>query len=408
MKKTIYTLIFVLFASVSFAQWYEQNSGTTHEFNASYFLNDNTGWFIGMSISDPIVLNTTDGGITWTPLIFPGTNYCTSVFFTDANNGFITDMTGKLFRTTNGGSNWTYQTLTPGKYLHEIFFTDQTTGYISGENGKIFKTTDGGTTWAQQVSGTVKRLTHIFFSDSQHGWAGGWEGAMVHTTDGGATWSSQTIATTHDVTGISFIDNNIGWAAATNFNGADAYILHTTDGGVTWSQQYNPMVYLNEITFLNANLGYVVGFNGTIYNTHDGGVTWNLQASTVTTTLNTVTFVNENSGWVGGRDGVILHTNNGGFPVGIGEKNDAKTMAISCSPNPAHEVTTLSISNDHPGKVTITVYDATGKVITVLAESDREAGNFKLNLNITGYAKGIYFIKMSNGVNTQMTKLMVN
>jgi hypothetical protein len=214
--------------------------------------------------------------------------------------------------------------------------------------------------------------------------------------------------TTYDITGISFVDANNGYAAATNFNGSDAYILHTIDGGGNWTKQFHPSTYLNEITMVNQNLGYVVGWDGKIYNTTDGGVNWNLQNSGVASTLYTVSFTNENSGWAAGVGGVILHTDNGGFPVGIGDQNNTGTPAMKCSPNPACEATTLTFTNAHPGRTQITIYNAVGDLISTVSDEHREAGAFSLKVNTSGYVTGIYFVKLNNGVTTQMTKLIIN
>jgi len=47
-----------------------------------------------------------------------------------------------------------------------------------------------------------------------------------------AQWSSQTSGTANNLRGVHFISDNVGWAVG--FSGT---ILHTTDGGTNWTAQ---------------------------------------------------------------------------------------------------------------------------------------------------------------------------
>jgi hypothetical protein len=75
-----------------------------------------------------------------------------------------------------------------------------------------------------------------------------------------------------------------------------------------------------EFSFLNRNVGYIVGEKGLILKTEDGGNTWLRQkSSTDKHLLHGISFIDENIGWVVGemddgvkRGGVLLHTTNGG------------------------------------------------------------------------------------------------
>ncbi len=404
--KRILTLSLLLLATVTFGQWSEQVSGTSHELISSSFVDANTGWMIGFNGTDEIMIKTTDGGVTWTPTAFTTSNYCTSVFFIDANHGWVTDFRGNLYQTTDGGSNWTAQILASSKYLHEVMFVDANTGYVVGESGLAFKSTDGGTSWNPLTTGTTERLTHVYFTDAQNGWAGGWAGVMIHTTDGGTTWTSQATGTAYDICGITFVDATTGWASATNFNGADGVVLHTTDKGDTWTTQYNPTNYLNEIQFLNQYLGYMVGWGGVIYNTCDGGTTWVTQASGVTSTLYTLTFTDISNGWAAGTDGVVLHTGNGGFPVGISEQG-GQAQALSCSPNPVSGSTLLSGTITEDGNVKISILDITGQTVAVVTDGYRPAGTLQVRWNTGSLAPGLYFGKMESAGKTSMIRMIV-
>ena len=77
--------------------------------------------------------------------------------------------------------------------------------------------------------------------------------------------------------------------------------------------------YLQDVHFVSADLGWLVGDDGMIYKTEDGGLEWTQQNSGTTKDLCKIFFVDENVGWagvgnnyLGGEAGSILRTTNGG------------------------------------------------------------------------------------------------
>jgi photosystem II stability/assembly factor-like uncharacterized protein len=104
------------------------------------------------------------------------------------------------------------------------------------------------------------------------------EGIVIKTTDGGDTWERMTPEGTLWLDAISFIDLDTGYVG-----GWSNYILKTTDGGETWTQVNFPFaneVYkIRDINFRDANHGIVsvaviYGVEPKIYVTDDGGQTW--------------------------------------------------------------------------------------------------------------------------------------
>lgn len=70
---------------------------------------------------------------------------------------------------------------------------------------------------------------------------------------------------------------------------------------------------LNDITFVDANNGYIVGNNGLILKTTDAGTTWNIVNTTYKVyNLNSVDFKDVANGVVAGANGNIMITNDGG------------------------------------------------------------------------------------------------
>jgi len=63
-------------------------------------------------------------------------------------------------------------------------------------------------------------------------------------------------------------------------------------------------------------------------------------------------------------------------------------------PNPFNPVTTIAYSLDKPGKVSIQVYDITGRLVTELVNEYKTSGNYKVSWNATSMSSGVYFYKL--------------
>src|SRR5438874_3398628 len=81
-----------------------------------------------------------------------------------------------------------------------------------------------------------------------------------------------------------------------------------------WHWQ-NPLPQGNNLrgaSFVDANIGTVVGEYGTIVRTTDGGNSWTVQASDTTQALWAVSFADANNGTAVGEGGTIVRTTDGG------------------------------------------------------------------------------------------------
>lgn len=108
-------------------------------------------------------------------------------------------------------------------------------------------------------------------------------------------------------------------------------ILRTDDGGITWNRigavEPRPKGRFHGVHFIDGNTGWVVGYfstttggghtlRGVIYRTTDGGQNWTEQRSRIGTfadkQFNDVFFVDANTGIVVGDKGVVLRTESAG------------------------------------------------------------------------------------------------
>ena len=190
------------------------------------------------------------------------------------------------------------------KNLHDVHFNSEEEGWITGNGngGAIMYTNDAGVTWETQLSGSETPYTSLFFIDENEGWAGGWK-CIWHTTDKGNTWEPQTLPDlNYIIEDIYFINHDIGWAV-----GENKTILKTTDGGLTWNllMHITSGLWFSSVHFTDEMHGCAVGGfmhyeNGFILITSDGGITWSDVFPPDCYGFTRVTFIDSLTGWVCG------------------------------------------------------------------------------------------------------------
>lgn len=307
MKTKLLLLLIFLFNNVySQPGWFTQNSGTTSELQSIWMLNESTGYVGG---SNSQLLKTSNGGTNWTPLLV-NLNNIFSVRFINENTGFClgSSISGDLYsaKTTDGGLNWNLgfvDTVNTGASQ----FINSNTGYTVDSTG-IFKSTDGGSSWTliQASSGNIP--TNLFFINQNFGWVCGRNGMIRKTTDGGLNWLIVNCGSQTNLRDVFFVNGFTGWAV-----GDDSRVYKSTNMGDTWSMiSGNGLCGLRSVYFVNSLTGWVAGCEGAINRSTNGGLNWVLQSFATTTYLNDIKFVNSTTGWAVGFGGRILKTTTGG------------------------------------------------------------------------------------------------
>ena len=414
MKYLINILVFVLILSSSVGAqqgWVRQQFGGTYDvFRSVYFFDANTGWITGHGGA---ILKTTDGGSNWDRQS-PIPMNLHSIYFVDADTGWAVGDVGAVLRSIDGGDNWSVKFDVGGSTLFNhhlsVYFTNTKVGWAAGslsEDGKILKTTDGGKTWSSQNINVKNWLNSIYFIDANTGWTVGNAGKIFKTIDGGSNWELQYTDTTKFLRSVHFIDENIGWVV-----GQYGLILKTTDGGINWMvQNCETSELLRSVRFVDENSGWAVGTKGVILHTTNSGENWNLQASGTNKTLYSVFFVDDRTGWIVGSEGVILKTTSGG--VTSVEDNSNKNSAIPDRltlsqnyPNPFNPSTTIRFGLSQQGFVTLRIFDLMGREIETLVSGMRSAGEHEVNWIATDLPSGIYLVRLEAGKSVQTKKLV--
>ncbi len=275
-----------------------QQANIVNDLYDVFFINENRGWAVGYNGT---IINSTNGGIVWTPQESGTSRTINSVFFTDHLTGWAVGQYGTILKTTNGGLSWNQINYSIANTLRSVKFISPVKGWAVGEYGNIQTINDG--IWSYQNSGLTFDLFDVDFVSYNQGWAVGSYGTIIRTIDGGQTWTSQQSTTIETLFSLDFVNANEGWAV-----GANGTILKTSNGGLTWVRQNSNVNFetLYDVDFIDSNYGWVVGNNGIILHTIDGGITWVRVDSGTTKPLRAVYFVNPDTGWIVGANGTIL------------------------------------------------------------------------------------------------------
>jgi photosystem II stability/assembly factor-like uncharacterized protein len=326
--------------------WIDMSKPEYPNFCAVHFISPEIGFITG---SGGTILRTTDGGATWNK-IFSGTLNCLAhMHFTDQNNGKIFGYDNENFRfdgsnmevlnTTDGGVSWSSEGIPAGGANYPptaVAFFDAVNGVGFNIAGYLVKTTDGGMSWTQgALINEYAVLYYCALACTQNGGvvlAGGnfsrHSDASVmntfevyanlpllyHSSDGGNTFENLVKLPVPEYT-FAGAASDINHAIVI---GGEATVYKTNDGGVSWEKLLNGSIlaslgyYFSSVAMVDSNTAYIVGGPGLIIRTTDGGTSWDLQTPGLTDYFYGCTFRDANHGFVVGDNGILLFTSDGG------------------------------------------------------------------------------------------------
>jgi photosystem II stability/assembly factor-like uncharacterized protein len=161
------------------------------------FRESGEGWLGAISVSAPIVYNTSDGGATWHAIqVAPEQGeYFTRVALLPGAAVLVS--TGlSTYVSSDRGATWHLLPQIPGTGIDDLLFIDATHWWESYE-GLIYRTADAGLTWREVVASGFPEYWNFQTAgviDTDHAWwvmtsaARSTENGLAMTSDGGAHW----------------------------------------------------------------------------------------------------------------------------------------------------------------------------------------------------------------------------
>lgn len=286
------------------------------------FTDSLTGWIAGVETWGTLILNTNDGGVTWSEQITGQTGILNrslnDICFIDSQFGWACGTYGHILYTRDGGDHWSSYSQEFEPQLIAVHFSNSETGWAVGSAGVILKTENGGRDWEYKSSMPCGDLFDIFFLNSEVGFATGAQynssNAIIYKTENsGRNWSICNLPAINFMHAIHFPNDSIGWAV-----GSGNSVLKSVNYGRDWFRHDIGLTLSDcgafyDVCFINPDTGIIVGENGAIIWTGDGGASWQRRSSGTGERLAAICFTDSETGWIGGNRGVILKTTDAGL-----------------------------------------------------------------------------------------------
>jgi hypothetical protein len=207
---------------------------------------------------------------------------------------------------------------------------------------------------------------------------------------------------------VYFSDVNTGYYCT---NTSNCRIVKTTNGGDNWS-----LVNDNatagagwDMSFPNANTGYVCTGNGYILKTTNAGLNWGVQNTPLTENLYQIHFPSVNTGYVACWSGKILKTTNGGltFTGNVNNEIPKKYELEQNFPNPFNPQTTIRFSVSKRDFITLKIFDIKGTQVKSLISDEYQPGNYEIKLTGEDLSSGVYYYKLQSKDYSQTKKMIL-
>ncbi len=405
--------------------WVTTNGGSTWKrvsksLKGSFSKIDFVSKNIGMGVGGNSIYKTLDGGHSWNVLFTSSSQSFSGLDMLDSLHVWVTGR-DSVYQSSNGGTSWRAFKL--GNNIHlirGIQFLDSSTGIIfevmTNDTTFNYVTTDGGNTWKRYSINNnlfVSSFNKIKFTDPKHVWFANQYGVWL-SRDTAKTWTLFPVDGAFE--SFDFVDSLSGWI--TIWGGQFKKMAYTTNGGLTWefvdkpySSQTQDMLTYREGNYFGGIVAIAAGYDGTLTQFRQGGsYVYDIPTYTGNSLHTFASYRNGNTlhVWVAGTGMTLLHYT--AYVTGVKEKVQQEISSYSLSqnyPNPFNPTTTISFSLPSRSYVTLKVFDALGREVSVVLSEELHAGNYSRQWNAAGLSSGMYFYRLQSGSFIETKKLIL-
>jgi photosystem II stability/assembly factor-like uncharacterized protein len=256
------------------------------------FVSPTLGFGIGLPSDPGALLESRDGGVTWSPVGRWSGWQLSALRFVDAVHGWVvadsllpSGPRWRLLRTRDGGRSWQVlpapSDVADDAVVYLRFFDPERGLRITRRLGAgretlaLATTSDGGDTWTQGPTAAADvEFVAADFPTPRRGWLVTFLGqtgyALRATEDGGATWTEVAVLPLrqYQERSVSFPSASTGWVAD------GSRLLATSDGGRSWRALNLGALRPRALAFADGRHGWMLDERGGLYRTADGGASW--------------------------------------------------------------------------------------------------------------------------------------
>jgi photosystem II stability/assembly factor-like uncharacterized protein len=253
----------------------------------------------------------------------PATYRLNTILFVNDTLGFIAGgerySEAGLLTTRDGGNSWMATSFPEaGKAIYGMTMSPWNHLYLVGYDAKVLTSKDMGVNWRLEQSGVWKQFMNVCFADQEHGYVtggGGFREGFIAELDADGK--------TGEVHWFNFELNDIcSTGPQTGYACGYGTVIKTTDGWQNWAFQDIRGDFFKDIHFLDANTGYVFGYQGSIFKTDNGGEKWQRLRNGGNLTqkkmhFQAACFLTRDEAYAVGEDGLVVHTTNGWYDLKV-------------------------------------------------------------------------------------------
>jgi ligand-binding sensor domain-containing protein len=350
------------------------------------------------------VYRSVDNGASW--IEASSLPFTTFVSFAASGPYLIAGTNRGVLRSADNGTSWTpipinrtdsliMRLIVSGSHLFA--------GLI--EDGGIYRSDDNGNHWTPASAGLTEKNIYSLVASDGDLFAGTVDG-LFHSTDDGAHWSPFTTGLTHSgplltVEALSVCDTNL--FACT----PDCGLFVSSTKHADWTSTGLTNTQVKSLAVSGTNI-FAATQNG-IFLSSNNGMTWN-DVSDDSAMIDVYTLiVNGDNLFAGTANGIWRRsiTETTTHAALTGTRIPSAFALAQNYPNPFNPTTTLSFSLPTRSFVTLKVYDALGREISVIVSEELPAGSHTRQWNAAGLPSGVYFYRLQAGTCSTSLKLML-
>lgn len=361
------------------------------------------------SQKESLLINTTDGGMTWSNCISPDNS---GFYILKKHNNLIWATSQRtVYKSVDNGSSWLSVISVDDDFIRDIALRGENIiGIIYGKTLKI--SFNGGVDWTTKSFSNlnVSFLKKLIIIEEKkwfllaHGGIG--EPTFV-STDIGGSWN----LLNRNFTSMEFVDDKIGYAI-------DSTIYKTVDGGNSWIEVNKTMkkntYWTSTLFFLDESTGWIRS-SSNLYFTNDAGNNWvqelGFSGDPNYPEFSSINILNRDNVWAVSSNGAILKMIPGKASGIVQLKEHIPTFVklYQNFPNPFNPETTILYTIPHAEHVTLKVYDVLGREVATVVDEFKHAGTYSSKLNTQNYkmSSGIYFYRLQAGNYSETMKLIL-
>ncbi len=377
--------------------WTPANTGidTLSVWSLLYFVDSIDEAFL-VAGTDAGVFLSTDAGESWASTGLDTSNVSNFVFFND--DLYAATYEDGIFFLDDAQSSWTpvnngLENLRVGDLV-----VDQNGVFIANTVlGAVYRSTDAGTTWEASIdSGLNNPFVPSLAVDDNNAIFAGTDDGVLRSFDDGTTWE--------------FVNNGLGNLHVESlllgrevlFAGTDAGLYRTFDEGENWEDAHTDTFSEANVRALVANSNNAI-FAGThdegVFRSLDNGTSWdplndgltNLDIASMAITPEGTMFAGTVGGGVFRRDAATDVSNE------LESVVPNEYQLAGNYPNPFAGTTTIRFALPEPAEIKLTLYDITGRALSVLASGSKQAGWHEIAFDASDLPSGVYFYDLRAG-----------